>query len=97
MLVQGSVNFGCNGPSNAPKPQPRIRSWVPEAGPTTGTSRFGLNARNAAPTQIPTFTKHGHATYQNATFWMLMTVLPAIRPNSKPDVMILLRAILEGR
>ena len=70
---------------------------APEAGPTTGTSRFGLNARNAAPTQIPTFTKHGHATYQNATFWMLMTVLPATRPNSKPDVMILLRAILEGR
>ena len=94
MLVQGSVNFGCDGPFNAPKPQPN-NSEPPK--PAQPPAHQDLNARNAAPTQIPTFTKHGHATYQNATFWMLMTVLPTIQPDSKPDVMILLRAILEGR
>ena len=70
---------------------------APGAGPITGTSRFGLNARNAAPTQIPTFTKHGYATYQNETFWMLMSAMPAIGPNSEPGVTILLRGVLEGR
>ena len=78
-------------------PNPSIRFRAPGAGPNSRTSRFDLNAGNAAPTQIPSFTKQGHVTYQNAAFWMLMAVLPAVRSNSEPDVTILLRGVIEGR
>ena len=54
------------------------------------------NAGNAAPTQISTFTKQGHATYQNAAFWMLMATMPAIGSDPGSDVAILLRGDLEG-
>ena len=81
--------FGCAGQPDAPTPQP----MNPDPGPgNRPRSRHVevLDAGNGAQTQIPTFTKHGHMTYQNATFYMLMAVMPATRPNSEPDITILL-------
>ena len=78
-------------------PQPLHPVPGPGAGPDPDTPIFGLNAGNAAPTQIPSFTKQGHVTYKNAAFWMLMAVLPTVRSDSKPGVTIRLRGVIEGR
>ena len=93
----GNMAFGCAGPPDALTPQPQHPVSGHGGRPKPCTSRFDLNAGNAAPTQIPTFTQHGHMTYRNAAFQMLVAVLPTTRPNSKPDVTILLRGDIEGR
>ena len=84
-------------PTNTPNPQPQYPVPGTGAGLNPVTSKCALNAENAAPTQISTFTKQGHVTHQNASFWMLISVMPAVRPNSEPDVTILLRGVIKGR
>ena len=88
MTVPGKVFFGCVRPQMPQIPNPRDR--VPEAGPDPGTSKFCLNAGNAAPARKSASTKYVHVTYQNAAFWMLV-------PATEPDVTILLQGVLEGR
>ena len=93
----GKYGLRLHRSTNTPSPLHQYLVPGPGAGPDPGTSRFAQNAENAAPTQISTFTKQGHVTHQNASFWMLIFVMPAIGPNSEPGVTILLRGVLKGR
>ena len=95
MTVPGRVFFGCARPPNAPSPLIRIR--VPEAGPDPGTSKFAPMQEMPRRPKLPTSAKHGHVTYQNEAFRMLVAVMPTTGPNSEPGVTILLQGVVEGR
>ena len=58
---------GCGGPVPQ-NPIPKNSDPGPRNKLNLGMLRFGLNAEDAAPAQILTFTKYSHATYQMQYF-----------------------------